>query len=346
MLAVSLVVVMGATVVANAAVDYKYKTKLEAVDGKQQTVWVLLETDKDINKLYANGSTLHFRVTQSGEKFKSIPEVNVCSTQYPYQSVYGKEVWVGSIELERDKVGKYDIRPYGTDYNYAKPNSFFEFYVKPGPPVKAKIQTFPDRIIFDKYGAWVYNGIDNLAIHDLGTNTAFVAYKKGNSDRYSTFFDFGGVKVKPSKSYKFDIYGFKGDADEFTWDKAGEADKRTVKTGPNYKPVITSMSTKGYKAKRIWDSKDWRYEYKGSYTVTIKLKKKPPTSAKGIYVELSDGTSRYLSGRKTTYTFTNSFFNSANGLKGRTVSATVFSYGSKTYGAFSYPSKAKSAKIR
>lgn len=135
------------------------------------------------------------------------------------------------------------------------------------------------------------------------------------------------------------------------WITGAFSNEITVKTGPKAKPPIKSITTS-----KAVTSKHWvKPKYEGfklvsegfwvtdtTYTVTIKMKKKPGVA--GIYVHSSSNSPlyRYLKGNKKVYKYK---FTVGGKAIGKNATVQVYTKGNKTYGCYS-PIYKKKVKIK
>ena len=185
----------------------------------------------------------------------------------------------------------------------------------------------------------------------------YLQIKKGNGawgDLYGPFSPVTKRAIKnlsPNTSYSFRAIYFKTTKGGYVF-KSGFSNTVTVKTGPKKKPKVKSITISKGRVKKVWVKpilnafglvvKPGFYAYKTTYKVTVRFKKKPGVA--GIYIHASTDTPLYtfVKGNKKTYSAT---FESGGKLIGKKLKVSVYTRGSKTFGAYS-PVYKKKVKIR
>ncbi len=235
----------------------------------------------------------------------------------------------------------------GTEIQYPKvfPTAIYE---KPALKI-TNFETYPKKLIFTtpNYNGYKYDYY--LQVKKAGEKWdkaklygSFDSYvpKVINSLKPGTKYVFRAVYTKKTK------YG--GKEYYFAGPKSGEV---TVKTGPKAKPPIQSI-----RISKAVTSKHWvKPKYEGlklvaegfwvtdtTYTVTIKMKKKPGVA--GIYVHSSSNSPlyQYIKGNKKVYKCK---FRVGGKAIGKNATVQVYAKGNKTYGCYS-PTYKKKVKIK
>ncbi len=342
MLAVAVTVIAASAAVASAVsvnknADYKYTKTFD--DG---TV-VAFTQDVFTNRIVSgNADALYCKITiPDGISFEKDSQGNHL-TKFEIQGTsvgkweFGDRVAYGALDLGDDAYcGSYRLL-VGTDwgeYKYAVP---FEYGAK--KPTKIDITTYPNKVALNTYyvdasksgkSTWLsVNGIEQYITNGWGESQWLTGFKAGK--KYD--FTFYGTINVDGKTYVGSPYVVKN-----------------VPMGPSVKPVISSVKISNVKSSKYFDTSEWRYKYKTSYTIKVTLSKKASNSL-GAYIKIA-GTNglnnAYKTVKGTGKTFTAKVtMKSPVTYKGKKVKVSVRTYHNKTYGAYSYESKAKTVTIK
>ena len=326
------------------ATDYKYSQEFDTRSGniKVEADGSIFQTGGMIGAVPLNAdgsaSTIHCRVTvPAGSKLEEDQLGFTVSTnndvRYLKQSWdrVGDGVYEGSMTT--DKCGNYGLYiPISEGFW----DHILTFNYTPAPPIKMKITSYHDKIIFDP---------SKLETNKNGYWTVIVANGEMYTLRYPKVQQL--TKLEAGKKYNILLSGAmeneKGNL------STGYAKTFSVPMGPKTKPTIKSVKITKVKVKKYFNYQDWKYKYKTRYTFKVTLGKKA-SKTKGAYIQIK-GTNGLLNAYRTLKgtgkTFSSTIeMDAPVSYKGGKVKFTAMTYSDNTYDAYSPESKAKTVKIK
>lgn len=217
------------------------------------------------------------------------------------------------------------------------------FYVDFKKATKMKIQTCPDRILFNaNYLTRDQHGEYTNVLVKAGGKTFSAMLKNGWGEWIACKTP---STMKPGKKYT--LYAGQIDRVNNFQVNSDVYKLATVPMGPSTKPVIESVKISNVKVKKYFNYDEWRYKYKTTFKMTVTLSKKAK-GAKGINLTSTvQGISSYKTIKGTKNTYTASFnWDMPISLKGKMIKVGVKTYNDNTYKAYSYDSKPKTVTIR
>lgn len=336
MIAATAVVASAATINKNDA-DYKYSKTFD--DG------TVVSFTKDLINAPATKDYIQCRIQLAeGDTFGNYPYFTDSSLKKINGQQWDKN---GDVAYGVLNIKDTNLKP-GVFYLYCNGIGWSEdrmdfFYVNFKKATKMKIQTYPNKILFNAdYLTRDQHGEYTNVLASVGGKTFSAMLKNGWGEwiAYKT-----PSAMKPGKKYT--LYAGQIDRVNNFQVNSDVYKLATVPMGPSTKPVIKSVKISKVKVKRYFNYDEWKYKYKTTFKMTVTLSKKAK-GAKGIDLTSTvQGISSYKTIKGTKNTYTASFnWDMPISLKGRTIAVKVKTYNDTKYKAYSYDSKVKKVKIK